>query len=213
MAVGQETVIADALEARRKGVLQEAPDEFFGGNSHHLLWLLLVPVGFPGEGDLALFQRQEATVGDGHAMGVASQVFQHVLRTAEGGFGVNYPLLLFEGGPGSGQKLSSRAALPPRRRIGVGRRCKPLPGLPKTSGGTDGRAPSRAAGIGGGRESSDHDRQRSRRRGPCSADGDENASSAPSYAALRRSRVPPPDVSDRGPMVSRVSAVARKRIS
>src|ERR1017187_4312673 len=61
MAVGQETVVADALEARRKGVLQETPDEFFGGNRHHLLWLLLVPVIFPGEGDLALFKRQEHT--------------------------------------------------------------------------------------------------------------------------------------------------------
>jgi hypothetical protein len=91
-------------------VLQEAPDEFFGGNSHHLLWLLLVPVIFPGEGDLASFQRQEATVGDGHAMGVASQVFQHVLRTAEGGFGVNYPLLLFEGGQVAGK--SCRVAQP-----------------------------------------------------------------------------------------------------
>src|ERR1017187_2684783 len=110
MAVGQETVIADALEARRKGVLQEAPDEFFGGNSHHLLWLLLVPVVFPGEGDLALFQRQEATVGDGHAMGVASQGLERVLRAAEGGFGVKFPLLLFEGGQVAGK--SCRMARP-----------------------------------------------------------------------------------------------------
>ena len=40
MAVGQETVIADALEARWKGVLQETPDELFGGNRHHFLGLL-----------------------------------------------------------------------------------------------------------------------------------------------------------------------------
>jgi len=53
--------------------------------------LLLAPVIFPGEGDLALFQRQQAAVGDGHAMGIASQVFQHVLRTAEGRLGVDHP--------------------------------------------------------------------------------------------------------------------------
>jgi len=85
MTVGQEAEIADALEARRQGVLQETPDELFGGNRHYLLGLLFVPVVFPGKGDLAVLQRQQAAVGDGHAMGVASEIFQHVLRTTEGG--------------------------------------------------------------------------------------------------------------------------------
>src|ERR1035438_3957390 len=96
MAVGQETEVADALETRRKGVLQETPDELFGGNRHHLLGLLLVPVVFPGEGDLAVFQRQQAVVGDGHAMGIAPQVFEHVLRTTERRLSVNHPFALVQ---------------------------------------------------------------------------------------------------------------------
>jgi hypothetical protein len=51
MAVGQKAVIADALKAGRKSVLQESPDELLGGNGHHLL-LLLVSVVFPLETDL-----------------------------------------------------------------------------------------------------------------------------------------------------------------
>jgi hypothetical protein len=36
MAVGQETVIANALETRGQGVLQEKADELLGRDSHHL---------------------------------------------------------------------------------------------------------------------------------------------------------------------------------
>src|SRR6202140_4616437 len=95
MAVGQETEVADALEARRNSVLQEAADKLFGRGGHHLL-LLPVAVIFPLEGNLALFERQQAPVGNGHAMGIAAQVLQHVLRSAKGSLGVNPPVLLFQ---------------------------------------------------------------------------------------------------------------------
>ena len=36
VAVGQETVVTNALQAGRYHVLQEAADEFLGGNGHHL---------------------------------------------------------------------------------------------------------------------------------------------------------------------------------
>jgi len=51
VAVGQQAVVADALEAGRKRMLQEAADELIGGNGHQLL-LLPVAVVFPLEGDL-----------------------------------------------------------------------------------------------------------------------------------------------------------------
>ena len=57
MAGGQETEVADALETRRHGVLQETPDALFGGNRHHLLGLLFVPVVFPGQRRLGRLPR------------------------------------------------------------------------------------------------------------------------------------------------------------
>ena len=43
------------------------------------------PVVFPGKGDLAIFQRQQAAIGNGHAMGVAAEILQHVLRVRQRG--------------------------------------------------------------------------------------------------------------------------------
>ena len=84
MAVGQKTVVADALKAGRKRVLQESLDELLGGNRHHLL-LLLVSIVFPLEGNLTIFQCQQTPIGDSYAMSVASQILQHLLRAAKGG--------------------------------------------------------------------------------------------------------------------------------
>src|SRR5207245_10427547 len=95
MAVGEKAVVADALKAGRKSVLQEAADELLCGDGHHL-WLLLVAVVFPLEGDLTLFERQQAPIGEGHTMRVAPQILQHVLRSAKGGLGINHPLGIFE---------------------------------------------------------------------------------------------------------------------
>ncbi len=39
----------------------------------------LGPVIFPGEGNQAVFQLEQAAIGNGHAMGVAAQIFQHAL--------------------------------------------------------------------------------------------------------------------------------------
>ena len=37
VAIGHQTVVADAREARWQSVQQEAADELFGGDRHHLL--------------------------------------------------------------------------------------------------------------------------------------------------------------------------------
>src|SRR5665811_1813311 len=95
MAVGQKAVIADALKAGRKSVLEEPADELLGGDGHHLL-LLPVAVVFPLEGDLTIFKRQQAPVRNGHAVGVASQILEHVLRSAKGGLGINHPFAFAE---------------------------------------------------------------------------------------------------------------------
>src|SRR5664279_3469860 len=90
VAVGQEAVGADALETGWQNVLREAADELPGGDAHHL-GFASVAVILPLEGDLAVFQSQEAPMGDGHAMGVAAEILQDMLRSAKGSLGVHHP--------------------------------------------------------------------------------------------------------------------------
>ena len=64
MAVGQEPVVADAMESVRKNVQQEATDEFVGAQGHEL-GPFVVAIILPAEADLSLVQTHEAAVGDG----------------------------------------------------------------------------------------------------------------------------------------------------
>ena len=46
----------------------------------------------PAKGDLAIGKRDQAMVGDGHAMGVAAEILQHILGATEGAFRVHHPV-------------------------------------------------------------------------------------------------------------------------
>jgi len=83
MTVGQEAVIANALETTRQGVLQEEADELLGRHPHHFVKRVAV-VG-PGKGDLAVLEGQQAPIADGDAMRIAAEILQHVSRSPKGG--------------------------------------------------------------------------------------------------------------------------------
>ena len=53
-------------------------------------------VVFPAECDVAVGHGQEPMIGDGDAVGVACQIVEHILRSAEGAFAVDDPLLTKE---------------------------------------------------------------------------------------------------------------------
>jgi len=75
VAVGQQPVVADAVEARRQHVEQEATHELVGVERHGLVARrALVAVVLPAEGDAALVERDQAAVEDGHPMRVARQM-------------------------------------------------------------------------------------------------------------------------------------------
>jgi len=110
--IGEETVITDALEAGRQGVEEKAADELVRGDRQSFRLLLFVrfavmvsglPVEvcfaniFPLKRDLPLFEREQTLIGDGDAMCVAAQIFEHWLRAAEGWFGVHHPIAPFHG--------------------------------------------------------------------------------------------------------------------
>ena len=104
-AVGQEAKVADAYEPFREDVQQEASQELVERQCHEFL-LVLVGGVTPAEGDPAGSNGDQAMVGDGHAVGVAAEVVQHMLRATEGTFQIHDPVLPVErpdpGGEGLG---------------------------------------------------------------------------------------------------------------
>jgi hypothetical protein len=86
----QETEVPNAYEALREQMQQEAAQELIVGQSGELL---LVGGIAPAEGDLAIGKGNQAMVGDGHTMGVAAEIVQHILGTTEGAFQVDHPIL------------------------------------------------------------------------------------------------------------------------
>ena len=102
--VGEEAEVADAHEAAWQQVEQEASQELVEGQSQEPL---LVGVGgvSPTEGDVALLEGDESTVGDGDAMGVATEIAQRMFRSCEGRLGIDDPVVAEQrpepGGEGS----------------------------------------------------------------------------------------------------------------
>jgi hypothetical protein len=78
---------------------QEAAQELFRGQGHLPLLISLISVGIilPAEGDLVVLQRHQAVVGDGHAMGVACEITQHIMGAAERWLGIDDPSLTEQG--------------------------------------------------------------------------------------------------------------------
>ncbi len=93
IAVSQESVVADAVEAPRQDVENEAPDELVGRERHGLVAAGPVdPVVLDPEGDAVCAGPDQAAVGDGHAVGVAAEIGEHRLGSCEGFLGVDDPL-------------------------------------------------------------------------------------------------------------------------
>lgn len=81
-AIGEEAVMADAVESVRQGMQEKAADELVGFERHHLVDGA-PSVVLPSEADLAVGQRDQATVGNGDTMGVAAQIGQHLFGSAD----------------------------------------------------------------------------------------------------------------------------------
>jgi hypothetical protein len=91
-AVGEEAVVADADEALREGVEEEAAHELGkrkGERTSSLAAVVLV-----AEGHHLVVHVQESVVGDGDAVGVAGEVLEDILRPLEGRLGIDDPLSL-----------------------------------------------------------------------------------------------------------------------
>src|SRR5271154_4590097 len=88
----EQAVVADAVETLWQHVDEEAADELVCGERHSLLTVAaLDAVILPSEGDAVLVEGDQAAVGDGDAVGIARQIGQHGLWTAERTLGIDDP--------------------------------------------------------------------------------------------------------------------------
>ena len=91
----EEAEIADADEALREDVEQEAAEKFVDVERERP-HLTAVPIVLPAKRDGVVGHVDEPVVRDGDAVGVAREVVQHVGRAAEGRLGVDHPRLTIE---------------------------------------------------------------------------------------------------------------------
>ena len=113
VAIGEQAIVPDPHERLGEHVEQKPTDEFLDREAHHLglVPMCVVPVA---EANLTVLAIQEALVADGDPMGIAPEVSEHLRGTAEGGFGVDHPVLgpeLGEECP-EGRRLGERGGLP-----------------------------------------------------------------------------------------------------
>jgi len=94
--IGQEPERPDADKAAGQDVEQEAAQELLRTECHHSLF---IPVGIilPAESNLVMLESHESMVGDGNAMGIAGEIAEHMMGTAEGGLGIDDPVLTKQG--------------------------------------------------------------------------------------------------------------------
>ena len=85
LAVGQKAEVTDAHESFGEQVQQEAAQELVDREGQQLLLVVVGGIA-PAKSDLAVGKGDQAMVGDGHTMGVAAQILQHILGTTEGTF-------------------------------------------------------------------------------------------------------------------------------
>ena len=92
MSVGKEAVVANAMEAVRQHMEEEATNELRDRDSHDFaLVIAALPIVLPEEPDVGLVEIKQATVGDRDAMSVAREIGQDLLGTGEGLLGIDNP--------------------------------------------------------------------------------------------------------------------------
>ena len=71
---------------------QKSAQELLDSQSQEPLLVALGGVA-PAEGHVAVGESDQPAVGDGDAMGVSTQIAQHIFRSSEGPLGVDHPIV------------------------------------------------------------------------------------------------------------------------
>jgi len=100
VAVGEESEVADFDETDGEDVEKETADKLHCVEAHDLEAFVVLGVP-PAEADTIIREAHQAAVGDGYAVGITSQILEHVLGAVQGGLSIDDPLglaLLIEPG-------------------------------------------------------------------------------------------------------------------
>jgi len=92
LVIGHDAEVADADESLRQDVKQESSDELVGSDGHrsHLVTARVIS---PTEVNAFAIEGDEAMVRDGNTMSITAEIAEDLFRAAEGGFGINNPIL------------------------------------------------------------------------------------------------------------------------
>ena len=86
--------MADAVEAARQEMEQEAADEFLGTECHDALALTIVTsVILVAEGNTCLVEGEQPTVRDGDPVRIAREIGKYRFRSSERRLGIDHPAL------------------------------------------------------------------------------------------------------------------------
>ena len=91
--IGQDAEVPDTDKTLGQDVKQKPAYELVGGNGYDSR-LVASRIVAPTKCDGAAIEGNETVVGDGDTVGVAPEVADHVLGTAEGGLGIDDPVLV-----------------------------------------------------------------------------------------------------------------------
>ena len=91
-SIGEEAIVADAVEAVGQAVQQEATDELVRIERHQP-GRVAVTIIAPAEGYAGLVGADQATVGDGDPVGIAAEIGEDLLGRAERRLGIDDPVL------------------------------------------------------------------------------------------------------------------------
>ncbi len=91
LGVGHETEVPDTGKTFRQYVQQKSASELFGGNGH-LALLIATSVVPPAERDVIVVKGEQSMIGDGDAVGVASEIAENLFRSTECRFRVDDPV-------------------------------------------------------------------------------------------------------------------------
>ena len=118
--IGEEAEVADAHEAARQYVEQEAAEELIDRQRHDPLAVAVCGIA-PSERDFAISKSKQPVVGDGNAVGVVAEIAQHVFRSTEGRLGINHPVLAEQQSePGcEALRVGKRSELPVELKRGI----------------------------------------------------------------------------------------------
>src|SRR6266700_4089438 len=91
-SVREESKIPDSDEPLRQHVQEEAAQEL-GGEQCHRALLAAVSVVLPTKSDAFAIECEQPVIGNGDPVRISAEIAQDRLRSAEGRFGIDHPVL------------------------------------------------------------------------------------------------------------------------